>query len=781
MGQQDNYEARTVRIALNASGVVERVTDDRTPGFICEGGDAAAEPPLDGVSYGWDLAGYATQGVDINRLYASRQAVATNRVDAEDHRNTLRIPTPVLVKLDCGLWAGYKRWREHPNGDLRGQEEGQQREFGLIENGHVWLAQYCPEAGHIGLTRETIEKADRVGVRMVRRLAELVSVNREAAIKLCLHAHAESWVEGLPANRLYVIFPDMHLPERWPDLPPEKNRYRGQDQDDVRRELQKLCRECQRAPGLLHRNRTSAQDGARVQAYLEEIANLTDEQKWDIHSRVGTSAAPSHLFAVTIGLVFQKTYQVSPTMFLAERDIVERELRLRSTWFYSRGKGWNEEPAVGETDWLESIVSNGNGDASPAVDLVNLLLEIAMLKEEPPADLPGAEVCVVQVGDVYETWINREFLYSQFPRLKDPSGSKFSRGSIRFQAASGADDYQPRMDSGWWTEPPREGSLFRHPIKRHPFHELAEEDMMVRHHIGDELRGDAREVEQQCAMPAGELDRLRGLLAERLREIEKFSLHIPSFANSATIDTSAQGAATAWNPAPIGTYGVTFASPTNETPFSNAATVLARKNSELLSQEGNWRMNARGHPEFMWNKIILDLMFDRLKAERIYGNHDGYRGDRLFKDGIGRAAASGFISHEGVWFEHSHRWDPYNRDGCAFGAGAANLTYYYFNQLCSRKAGELVDAYTKQEQKNFIPGAALWFLTINYGADKPWVQEQGLDDRSVIRNFGIYVGGHTHTGDLAKVVFDVPQLNSPRPAVAVPTYRVVTPVPTPTR
>ena len=147
--------------------------------------------------------------------------------------------------------------------------------------------------------------------------------------------------------------------------------------------------------------------------------------------------------------------------------------------------------------------------------------------------------------------------------------------------------------------------------------------------------------------------------------------------------------------------------------------------------------------------MVLDLVYDLAGSYLIHGNHDGYRGDNLLNTESGRAACAAWISEPGMWVEHSHRWDPFNRDGCAFSAGAANLTYYYFNNLCSKLAGWAESKFGDQELKNFLPGAALWFLLVNCGKPKDWFDPI----RQNIEPFGIYVNGHTHSASLVNLKF----------------------------
>jgi hypothetical protein len=168
--------------------------------------------------------------------------------------------------------------------------------------------------------------------------------------------------------------------------------------------------------------------------------------------------------------------------------------------------------------------------------------------------------------------------------------------------------------------------------------------------------------------------------------------------------------------------------------------------------------------EVFWNEIILDLLAD-LDFRNIGGNHDGYRADPLLNAQLsGVDQAETVISEPGLWIEHSHRWDDFNRDGMAFGAGAANYVYYYFNNLCSKLAGWFENIGARQEQKCFVPGAALWFGLANFGDDLDWVTKQGIP--SDVQPFALYVSGHTHSASLARITFDfTPKPKPPKPAV----------------
>jgi hypothetical protein len=168
----------------------------------------------------------------------------------------------------------------------------------------------------------------------------------------------------------------------------------------------------------------------------------------------------------------------------------------------------------------------------------------------------------------------------------------------------------------------------------------------------------------------------------------------------------------------------------------------------IAAQPGQFqRTNRRGISETRWNHLVLQLLNVELKALRIHGNHDGYRSDaKLLPDSAVPAACKRWISQQGVWVEHGHRWDYYNRDGVAMGAGMTNAVYYHNQELIAASGGIAGKAF-RQEQAFFQPGAAQWYLLINYGS-AAWFDGS-------IQKFGVYVSGHTHTADLARIFYEL--------------------------
>lgn len=147
----------------------------------------------------------------------------------------------------------------------------------------------------------------------------------------------------------------------------------------------------------------------------------------------------------------------------------------------------------------------------------------------------------------------------------------------------------------------------------------------------------------------------------------------------------------------------------------------------------------------------------------LHGNHDGYRADAALTSGIGYEnylCKSGWISRPGVWFEHCHRWDEFNRDGMAFGAAVTNYVYY-FPRLISGTVSGLQSFFAPQRQASFMPGAALWFALANHrDKHKNFVKDEGgkpmelsLSGEKAVHPFGVYVIGHTHDPDLAYMAF----------------------------
>ena len=87
----------------------------------------------------------------------------------------------------------------------------------------------------------------------------------------------------------------------------------------------------------------------------------------------------------------------------------------------------------------------------------------------------------------------------------------------------------------------------------------------------------------------------------------------------------------------------------------------------------------------------------------------------------------------------------------AFGAGVTNLTYFLFKELTAKSVGSAQSTFVPEEQKSFIPGAALWFLLKHFGGAADW--SEWIRQNGEFKGFGIYVSGHTHSGCIALVKF----------------------------
>lgn len=755
MPEKDVAQDRRLTITLDEKGVIKTVHDPsltptlRLTGIKFRSGTSDEDLPLEGEQYEWDLSKYSETGVDLLHLYTSRVQFATNVMGNGKHRNTIGLHVPKLIKLDCGHWGAYKRHRE-----FKGEAGGPQREFGMIENGYVWLCQYDTSSSAASYSAQTIAELKDKRAVVAEMLAKRVQ-ETGAAIRLIYGTRADMrFMTDVGVNRtLYVCFPDLHLPEAWPDLPPHSERH---PIPESRVALQKRLRDCQREPHLARGSTLNQSELDEIQDFLETI------DPWVRNGR--QSPEPNVTYSFKTGyLGFGTTHTFTPRQFLAEKDIVDREFRLRSTWFYGRGPKYKEEVDAGSEDWKDVIYANGNGDATPGIELFDFLLAMRQVKL---VDLPNRPVGhgrpprkleVVQLGDIYEAWLGREFLYHGFWVRDKDAGALGAYLGIRKQASGmvhALDNYQYRMDEDWYDEnaiPPK-----RRSAKRYVYHHVPKDVMFRRHVVGDMVEAswlnNESELERIWGMPDGELARKQKLLRDRIDSVKNHSLPIPHHQVS---KIQAKLNSCGWLDAQY-QQRLGILAPNVYVDYYSHGTQRTVAYYRFNNAPARYvHENKLGQREVKWNLAILDL-FAELNFLGVYGNHDGYRGDPLLnKKLLPVDRCPGWISHPGVWFEHSHRWDVYNRDGCAFGAGAANLVYYYFNALCNPASGRKEAYLAKQEQKCFQPGAALWFLLANYGRELPWLKcQKGFGGGGPpVHKFGIYVSGHTHTGDLCVVNF----------------------------
>ena len=326
---------------------------------------------------------------------------------------------------------------------------------------------------------------------------------------------------------------------------------------------------------------------------------------------------------------------------------------------------------------------------SPAADLANFMFVVRELRNAEGAD----KVKVVQVGDLYELWMNREFMYRESPVIgADQLGDRGTLTGISVRAALLNTDmsfptaFQYRHDRDWV----HGGTA--HAAKRYVYHGWERDLLLRRHDVAASNPGAAR---------------MGGLLSDRIAAVEEWS----------------------------------YAEPATDPLLPGLRQWVNGRRATFT------RANARGITETRWNKIVLELLGVELSAIRIHGNHDGYRSDAALLPNRGSPAASTqWFSEAGVWVEHGHRWDYFNRDGVSMGAGMTNVVYYHNEDLIAASGGRMA-AVLQQEQGFFQTGAAQWYLLVNYGNRSWW--------GSGVETFGVFVSGHTHGPDLVKIYFQL--------------------------
>jgi len=679
--------------------------------------------PLSGKQYGWSLKKYEKTGIDLDAFLAQSVDVATSPPDNKEHMNTIQLQGPELLKLDVGHWGAYHRWREYPHGpksDATSRAQGVQREFGMIENHQVWLCRY---EGRMAVP-DTAAVLEEAGAVLAAEVARNLCPALDIGIEIVAFAPVtDPRAAELDPKRLYVIFPDFHLPETLPDFPSAAQR---NGDAAARKELRKLLGNSQHQPGLIYANPVDSDDQRALQEHLESI-----------HVAPG-HALPSgpawNVLAGTYG--FRRTVPFTPEQFLAEKAIVDREIQLTSTWFYARGQSWTKNAE----DRDAPAAVDDDGDPTPAVDLVHLLCAVKKARAKA-----GGAIQVIQVGDLYELWLNHEFLYRFFAHDTSYTATEPSAYKAIWAKGSTRDDYQHRMDAEWKDH----GARHPHNEKRYVFNRWPKLPMLHRYRIGDAAHAGLDDVElhKKLAIPPGQKDRLQALLRDRVDRVRAYTLHDPIFA--ATIRLRDMDPAI-----------LDFDHYYRKVGDPRKLGMFEAQGAERQDAKGNY-LDPHKRREVFWNEMILDLLRD-LGFRNIGGNHDGYRADPLLNPLLlAQDHAETVISEPGLWIEHSHRWDEFNRDGMAFGAGAANYVYYYFNDLCSKFSGKLEDMLGKQEQSSFVPGAALWFALANFGGGLKWLTDQKIP--ATVKPFGVYASGHTHSASLARIAFKFTP-KPPRPA-----------------
>jgi len=795
-------EARIVKVKVDSSGKISGVSDPDAARPILGG----PELPVEGIHYGWCLKDYLTKGVDMSNCYATDASVASNPKNKVDHLNTAGLAQLELIKLDCGYWGAYKRRREYgiePLGDT-GMESlavgamtanpitgaiaelvmtggasvgglwtygfkgvqpaeaaklGPQRDFGIIIGKEVWLAQFLggtPDSSEINAANKaTLDTFKKLNLKCGEILAESIAA-RGFGINLLEHATASYPVpkalggeKAYNAKKLFVILPDIHLPERWAEMPPESERYDGMFTSLARAALRTDLLNAQRPPALKYQNTMGETRQKEIQDYINRIERETGMGK--SHDR-GIALGEYHpIDPIKSDILHLKSATFTWKEFLAEKAVVDRILRAECTWFYGRGPDWATDPPADPTYF---------GDATPAVDLVGFLRGLVKTKEELAAQEAG-EIQVVQLGDLYEMWVNHEFLYRHFPENKDekaeaPAAYKVI-GGLAFSAGH---NFQHRRDRDW--VPSMKYNYTGQDVKIYVFDGWGKRGMSKRHITGGDFNETLRKGDNKKLKAAREsvthsvFEAVNAELHNRELNVEKFSLSPPI--NYGVYPHWKAPKATAKASEFAARFHIAATPKHAQHGFSQAFMHLFEHDAKWVDtadfRSKYYRSNRLGFTEIYWNKMILDLLLHDLNAKVIYGNHDGYRADPLINNHLKDAKVEHpWLSFEGIWCEHSHRWDPYNRDGMAFGAGVTNLTYYKFFLFTQhRKVTGLQNLAAPEEQVSFIPGAALWFMLKHFGGKGDWSEWiRKMDD---VKGFGIYVSGHTHAGNIARLKFE---------------------------
>lgn len=723
MAQVTPEPARDVKLLVHKNGKLE-IQDSKATGFA----GIHIDPDIDidnvaGRQYGWDIQRAKEgppKGVDgsaseprvaqfRNDLFTNpwRDAdepevlVCTNDPNRHGHYNTLAPPPRDLVKLDVGFWGYYYRDRQTI-----------QRDFGLVEGHMAMLCSFDP-AGP-SESADTADFLTDTGRLKAKRLYDILA---ERGLTFHVHRYAMARWSSASAGLgrgLTAFFSDLHLPERWGPIPHERDRYQDPEGDrdkaeDIRADLRNDLTKCQMANGLLLGNLMSSDYRDKIQAHIAAI-------------EAGGSPVWNHDTGV---LFFKSIHPFTATQFIAEKDLADRITAIDSNWFYPRG------------------IYPSTSDPVPAIDLLNLLGALHTLQNEVGPGEQGVSVC--QVGDLYEMWMNREFLYTNFPVLIEAAISEFMLTMVRTPSR---DHFQQRFDRVFVTDLQRQLRAKR----TYVFHRWDIDEVQMFHeaaHRFNHERLNGVVGPERCS-------RLATFLRQRVEGVWNFTL--PEPVDPTTLPANLQDKVRAV-PGMWGSF--------------RSLNILKSYHPELFDSQyvcggaANPWLNSEGRRELFWNKMIIDT-FEKLGVVRLWGNHDGYRGDPILSADLtgphAIAKADGWWSRPGLWAEHSHRWDEFNRDGMAPGAGITNLVYYHPAAMLGAEAC-IGKFRTSQEFTAFQPGALLWFLLVN---NERLTVTQGVQQSIVplrdflsqgdrpVHPFAIYVSGHTHGPDLVRMALKLP-------------------------
>ncbi|MGN6368503.1 MAG: metallophosphoesterase [Phycisphaerae bacterium] len=483
----------------------------------------------------------------------------------------------------------------------------------------------------------------------------------------------------------------------------------------------------------------------QIQEYLEDLIDHQGAKSWTT--------------VVKRKIRKDLSYTFTSSEFLAELAFVDRRIKAACCWFYPEGLQQGDRmtgPKPGDLKPADPLA----GDPAPAIDLVNLLAIIRDLQQD-------TRIKVIQLGDLLEMWIGREFLYRFFPTCDAPLAGNAPRALNLVTSGKpvvGVDDrLQLRRDAGWRDPASAEPTGFKHYV----FDPADKWELLERHKTGNYLdlpraldgltaeefyqaignRYETLKYNACVSANAADLEqegrnivqRLQSLLGQRFYNCYNFCLPLPKKPTGALTAASLS----AFKAIDGGNFMQSY---------QRTAEGSIYNDEHAWSLKNHCAWDSDHDAEFFFNRMILDLL-KTVGFINIHGNHDGYRSDPLLKEGISDAAFQAeevldkqILGHAGFWCEHGHRWDSYNRDGRFFGAGMTNLVYYQFDNMLKLDARKswLVDP---SEQAGEQPGAAQWFRMIHF---LPKNEKGRFVEKS---NFAIYASGHTHAADLVRVRF----------------------------
>jgi hypothetical protein len=629
-----------------------------------------------------------------------------------------------VVVLDAGFW-----------GTDPAKVVGS-RSFGLLEGNHAHVCELVELAAESPETRESLEEW---GCGLALRLQEELKTWGYSFLVRSHESASESLgADGLPGNALTLVIPDVHLPERWPlpkPPPADQRPLTPRERALLRRELYLGLTD----PAEEERT-TRGMSGER-QGDLQRFLWLAEAY---LRKQIPSPPAPWEV----VDPATEESHAFTAEQVLHERDLLARLLSVESGWLYPP-LGPTERDPVEEhvksklTEDVEGVLPL-TADPAPAIDLAALLGATSSLKRRSEREEPSAVVRAIQVGDLYEVWINREWLYHDFPQGEAESWfQNLKRGGLRYAFW---ENFQYRFGAGWKVglqEPRGPGSGTLEALEKlrgklvaekqletvdelspYVFHRWPDASLEVRRQTGTHRPKDVEQLRAQV-----DATHATQQLEERLRAVDTHSLPLPgapSPAQQTTLDRLRHGEA-----------GVQLANYRTE---------------EGLEDE-----------EYRWNRLVLDLL-GQLDCVMVRGNHDGYRGDPILtsdlsEDCAGHAALN-WASEHGVWAEHGHRWDVYNQDGAPFGPAVTNVVWLNWPMVHARQS-ESSDIETRLGQFPFFDtlrekiqeGAAQWAWLVaglsKEGRDR--LAEDGGGD--AVEPFALLVHGHTHNGNVKRVVF----------------------------